>query len=414
MPYSWDDLRRIESEQGDSFFLFDRARFRANFKEFLDEFRRIYPNSSIAYSYKTNYLPAICREVDALGGYAEVVSRLEHDLALRIGVDPRRIIFNGPLKSEDDILSALLAGSIVNLDSAVELAHVERVAREHPGRPLRVGLRCNIPLPGADVSRFGFDAESGDLAAAVHRLKALDGCALAGLHCHIATGHRSPASYRYRTERLLEHVGQHFPKAPPAFINVGGGFFGKMDPYLRQQFPAAPDGYADYADAIATAAAAAYPGGGPELILEPGAALVGDVMQFVAKVITLKEVRGHRFAVTAGSIHNIKPTLHQKQLPMRIIRRRPSAPDEVATVGSIDIVGYTCMEHDCLYRGCREPLEAEDYVLFESVGAYTVVMKPPFIRPAPAVVAHEGGSGFAVVRRPEQIDDVFRTYSFAP
>ena len=54
--------------------------------------------SIIGYSYKTNYLPSLIKEMSNLGAYAEVVSRLEYDLALKIGVKPNKIIFNGPLK----------------------------------------------------------------------------------------------------------------------------------------------------------------------------------------------------------------------------------------------------------------------------------------------------------------------------
>ena len=68
------------------------------------------------------------------------------------------------------------------------------------------------------------------------------------------------------------------------------------------------------------------------------------------------------------------------------------------------------MEHDCLYRDLKEAVRPGDFVVFENVGAYTVVMKPPFIQPAPAILAHEGGS-FAPARRAERCDDVFATYS---
>ena len=137
--------------------------FRTNYEEFLDAFRAIYPRSQIAYSYKTNYIPRLCWEVDRLGGYAEVVSAMEYDLALRVGVDPARIIFNGPYKSEDDLERALLAGSVVNLDADYEVALVEAIARRHPRATLTVGLRCNFALEDTHSSRFGFDVEDDGL-----------------------------------------------------------------------------------------------------------------------------------------------------------------------------------------------------------------------------------------------------------
>ena len=143
---TWRTLRELEHDFGEAFFVLDLQAFQRNYKDFLDAFGAIYPRSRIAYSYKTNYIPRLCEEVDRLGGYAEVVSTMEYDLARRVGVDPRRIIFNGPYKSENDLERALLAGSLVNLDADYEVALVESIACRHPQIKLTVGLRCNFEL----------------------------------------------------------------------------------------------------------------------------------------------------------------------------------------------------------------------------------------------------------------------------
>ena len=411
MRLSWQMLHDLDREHGDAFFLLDLEAFRANYREFLGAFRAIYPKSQIAYSYKTNYIPRLCREVDALGGYAEVVSAMEYELALRVGVDPQRIIFNGPCKRACELERALLAGSIVNLDSTHEVALVERIARRWPQATMTVGLRCSFSLEDNHASRFGLDVES-DLRPSLQRLREIENCTLAGLHCHFTTGHRSLESYALRTRRLLELSAACFPDDQPRFIDIGGGFFGKMAADLRSQYAFPVPSYEGYADAIASEVAAAYPDAdGPELILEPGTALTADAVRFVAKVINLKRVGSRALAFVAGSIHNIKPTLHQKQLPLTVVPASEDR-DEQAEM-PVDIVGYTCMEHDCLYRGCKEAMRPGDYVVFENVGAYTIVMQPPFIRPAPAILACEGDHSFTVTRRAEQPDDLLTTYSFA-
>jgi diaminopimelate decarboxylase len=409
---SWQTLDELERGFGEAFFLLDLQAFRANYAEFLDGFRAIYRRSRIAYSYKTNYIPRLCWEVDRLGGYAEVVSALEYELALRVGVDPERIIFNGPYKSEHDLERALLAGSLVNLDADHEVALVEGIARRHPHARLNMGLRCNFPLEDGHASRFGFDADDENgLDHAFRRLAAIGNCAVTGLHCHFSTGQRSVQSYARRTRRLLELSAKCFPRAPRV-LNVGGGFFSRMAPDLRAQFPCPVPSYREYAAAIAPELAAAFPGGdGPELILEPGAALTSDVMRFVARVVARKRIRGREIALVAGSIHNIKPTLHAKQLPMRVLRAADGS-DGAADKAPVDVVGYTCMEHDCLYRGYEGALRPGDFVVFDNVGAYTVVMQPPFIRPAPAILAWDGADSFAVARRAERFDDLFGAFDF--
>jgi diaminopimelate decarboxylase len=409
---SSERLSELERNFGEAFFVLDLQAFRTNYDEFLSAFRIIYPHSQIAYSYKTNYIPRLCWEVDKLGGYAEVVSAMEYELACRVGVGPERIIFNGPCKSEQDLERALLAGSLVNLDAEYEVALVERIARRHPRATLNLGLRCNFALENGHESRFGFDVEDHSLPRALRRLEGIDNCEVAGLHCHFSTGQRSMASYARRTRRLIELSASCFPHQPPRVLNVGGGFFSKMSPELRGQFPCPVPSYREYAFAIAAEVAAAFSGvEGPELILEPGAALASDVMCFVAKVIARKRVRTREIALVPGSIHNIKPTLHAKQLPMRVVRAAKD-PAEQLGEGPVDLVGYTCMEHDCLYRGYRGAVRPGDFVVFDNVGAYTVVMKPPFIRPAPAILAWDGGDTFAVARRAERFDDLFGAFEF--
>ncbi len=412
MRLCWQELHRLEEEFGDAFFILDLQRFQDNYREFLSAFRSIYPHTNIAYSYKTNYIPRLCQLVNSMGGYAEVVSQLEYELARRIGVVPERIVFNGPVKLEAELEKALLAGSIVNLDSMYEVSLVQALSLKFPASDIQVGLRCNIDVGAESVSRFGFDVDGGGLDQAVEILSQSENCQIQGLHCHFSSP-RSVESYALRAENMLRLAAIHFQDRVPRFIDLGGGFFGKMGKELKSQFADPIPTYQDYAEAIAPQFAAAFPNGsGPELLLEPGVALVADVMKFVAKVLDVKTVRGRTVALSTGSVHNIKPTLHGKNLPLQVVCADEGSA-QPGPQGPVDVVGYTCMEPDCLYKGYQGAINAGDYVVFDSVGAYTVVFKPPFIRPSPAIVAYNAGSEkYERVKRRELFEDLFQTYSF--
>ena len=105
--------------------------------------------------------------------------------------------------------------------------------------------------------------------------------------------------------------------------------------------------YAEYAAAIAPQVAEAFPGSsGPELILEPGIALTGNVMRFVTSIVDVKTVRSRTMALATGSIHNVKPAPHKINLPIQVIHG-PHHNELWQTSGEadqshIDIVGYTC------------------------------------------------------------------------
>jgi diaminopimelate decarboxylase len=412
MTLSWTFLRSLEDQYGDSFYLFDPRGLERNYTDLLGAFREHYANTHIAYSYKTNYLPRICRAVDRLGGYAEVVSGMEYDLARRVGVRPDRVIFNGPYKQALDIERALRAGSIVNLDSSHELDVVEDVARRHPEQRLAIGLRCNVDLGIGGTSRFGFEIEGSELATAFARLARLDGCSVAGLHCHAMTPGQPAALYALITRRLLEVAGRHFRDQPPRFLDVGGGFSSRMAPELRAQFAHPIPTFSEYAEAIAPQVTRAYGPNGPQLVLEPGLALTADTMWFVAKVVDVKTLRFRRVALVSGSIFNIKPTRHDKSLPWSIVSPREEGGRPAARL-PVDVVGYTCLEDDCLYQDFAGELAVGDYLVVGNVGAYTTVLKPPFINPCPAIVSYDSETGECeLVKRRETTADLCATYTF--
>lgn len=136
-------IAKLRAEYGDAFYLLDSEQYQTNFLELRDTFRSIYPNFNIAYSYKTNYTPKFCKIVDQLGGYAEVVSEMEMEIALRCGVKHQRIIWNGPVKNPQKLEEFLVAGGTDNIDSLDELEIVKGIVERHPNTTIHLGIRCN-------------------------------------------------------------------------------------------------------------------------------------------------------------------------------------------------------------------------------------------------------------------------------
>ena len=69
-----------------------------------------------AWSYKTNYLDAVCNVFHQEGSWAEVVSGFEYDKAILNGVPGEKIIFNGPDKSYEELKKATQNGSLIHID----------------------------------------------------------------------------------------------------------------------------------------------------------------------------------------------------------------------------------------------------------------------------------------------------------
>jgi Diaminopimelate decarboxylase len=396
-------LKSLSRKYGGAFYLLDTSRFEENYRTLHEAFSKIYPNFAIAYSYKTNYTPALCRRVEKLGGYAEVVSHMELEVALRLGIKPSKIIFNGPYKNFLAASALLLAGGRVNLDSEQEINEVLRLA-ERTGILLNIGLRVNFDI-GSGVSRFGFDTESGAFEEALHRINGEPLLKLGGLHCHFAP--RSLESWKSRAEGMIDLVDRH--GLTPEYIDLGGGLYGGMPESLKSQFDTPIPSFEDYANTVAPLFAEHFgkEENPPQLIIEPGSALAGDCMSFASSVVSIKNIRGMDIATLLGSVYNINPTLSKKNLPLTVYH----TGEESMEYKNLDFGGFTCIESDYLYRGYSGALAVGDWAVFENAGSYSVVLKPPFILPNFPVI-DIGGKRPRVVKRAENFDDIFHTYDF--
>lgn len=401
MNLTYEATLALAERYGDDFFIFDKQKFISNFKSLDQSFKKYYPKFRIGYSYKTNYTPQICKLVDDLGGIAEVVSEMELELAQRIGVASENIIYNGPSKSSASLIEALENRCIVNLDSKRDLDILIDLAVRKPDQSFSCVLRCNFPLDNGHISRFGFDVDSREFLEAIERIKNSDNILLDGLHCHFPN--RDLESYSKRINKMLELVDIHFDSTPK-FLNVGGGFFSSMPENMWERFGGKPPIFEDYAEVIGGALSRRYPGGdGPTLFIEPGTALVADTFEYYCKVISVKEVRGKNIATVQGSIFTISPTARNQELPVTLISGQPEEPE------AFDIAGFTCIEGDYLSKGVEFKIRAGDFIKYSNVGSYSVVMKPPFILPAPPVLSFNQDE-FMIIKERESNSNVFERF----
>lgn len=400
-------LRDIEKEQGGAYYLLDTQQFSTNFDELLSAFREYYPDTQIAYSYKTNYTPRLCQLVEQLGGYAEVVSDMEYEITRRLGIPTEKIHFNGPYKDEAVVREIILGGGTVNLDDYIEVPAILQLAEEFPQKVIKIGVRVNFKINDGVTSRFGFDTTKPEFKELISTLQKKGNIQISGIQCHYAS--RTLQTWRPRAEgisRLTEGTGMDTLE----HIDLGGGLFGKMKDSMKAQFNTPIPTYQEYAKEAAACIARHFKDKGrkPTLFIEPGTALVGDAMRFVAPVKSIKDIRGKAIATLLGSVYNINPTLNKKNPPITIF----SDNDKDATVYyDLDFAGYTCIEGDYLYRDYNGPLAVGDLVVFENVGSYSVVLKPPFILPNFPIVELNNGQT-RVVKRKETFDDLFQTYEF--
>ncbi|WP_230203606.1 diaminopimelate decarboxylase [Bacillus massiliigorillae] len=407
--YHYNALHGLEQKYGSSFYVLDVNKLRENYHKINNAFKSRYSNFIIGYSYKTNYVPYLCKELSKLGAYAEVVSRLEYDLAIKIGENPKKIIFNGPLKMKDDIHYALENESILNIDSLYEIEFIKEYAILCPNKQINVGLRLNFDVSengvssiqeGYSRSRFGICIENGSFHSALDELHKIKNVRVVGLHGHFSTSTRSVETYKLKTKKLCK-IAKEYILDSLEFINIGGGIYGE----LPKSFQISAPTFDDYAEAICEVMNHEFATFDKKatLVLEPGVSMVANTFIFVAKVIERKTVTDINYVLVDGSVHNIKPTMHKNNLPCRVIQKKQLDQEK----GTYHIVGYTCMEKDYLAHDLTGDLPQKgDYIIFENVGAYTIVFNPPFIKERPAIIAMDLKEIF-LIRNKETINQFF-------
>lgn len=407
---NYELLGMIDSHYGTPFYIMQPEVYRNNINRFLDAFRCRYERIIAGYSFKTNFVPALCKVAKEEGCWAEVVSKMEYHIARRIGFD--NIIFNGPIKTEDILWQALDDGCLVNLDSRYEIDSVLRYKNRHQGETVFVGLRVNIDVSDSDtcfniqnglrVGRFGFTKK--DLKDVIPLLKN-NGILIKSIHGHTSSSDRAVNNYKVISRYMLK-VCEDFELDDIEFFDVGGGFFGAPPKGLN--LTNKPQ-YQDYANCILDEVLtnAWFNAHTPYIVIEPGSSVVSNVFSFVSKIYQTKHIADKNFAVIDGSVFDVKPTMHSNNLPFKVLQ---SEVQEGSLI--YDVVGSTCMEKDVILSGVIMPrVGFGDYIIIDGVGAYTIALTPTFINYQAPIISYDNGT-IQLIRRRQNDEDVLSAYIY--
>lgn len=338
--------------------------------------RRALPGALVAYAVKANPDPALLQRLAAEGIGFEVVGPVELALALRAGANPDQIVVNGVGQTDEDLVAALAAGTLVNAES---IGALEALVR-HPGR---IGLRVNPALDarthphlatGAADAKFGIELDELPVAL---ELAARSGRRLESIGAHIGSDIGDLQLFAELASLLAGLAGE----AGAERIDLGGGFAGP------------PDAYAD--------AVLAHLPDASRLIVEPGRGIVAGAGWLLTRVVRT-QARGHLVA-DAGMTELIRPMLYGASHPVMLVSAGRSVGD-----GPWTLSGPVCEAGDVLARELRlGPGVGEGALLaIGEVGAYGVSMASNYngrLRPAQAVI--EGGE-LRLSRRRETLEDL--------
>ena len=357
-------------------FILDAEELKRSINGFQSALQNNFSQSIVGYSVKTNSLPYAMAIAKEEGCYGEVVSYDEYRLALECGYDKSHIVYNGPMKSKETFMDAMVNNAIVNIETKRELEWLKELPKEHS---YNIGVRLNINISKVspedadgdnDNSRFGFSDETDEFGNAISEIAKVSNVRLAGLHIHRTAHSRSIRFYQESIRYACETIRKYNLKLD--YLDVGGGYFGI--------FPNKPT-YAQYADAFQKIL---HEYGLDDLcvIVEPGNALVASCFSFVSEVIDVKHVEKNTwFVTTDGSRNDIDPFFRKNDYIKEILSNRTEAVVSEQIIG-----GCTCLEYDRMFTLKDQPLlKVGDKIMYKNVGAYTMCLSPLFIRYLPKV-----------------------------
>ncbi|KAK7285052.1 hypothetical protein RJT34_19810 [Clitoria ternatea] len=374
----------MESVEKRPFYLYSKPQITRNVEAYKDALQGL--TSIIGYAIKANNNLKILEHLRHLGCGVVLVSGNELQLALRVGFDPTRCIFNGNGKILEDLVLAAQEGVFVNIDSEFDLENIVAAARIARKR-VKVLLRINPDVDpqvhpyvaiGNKNSKFGIRNEKlewflDEVKAHSNELK------LVGAHCHLGS--------------IITKV-DIFGDASTIMIKIDYYHSGAILPSPR-----------DIIDTVRELVLSR----GLNLIIEPGRSLIANTCCLVNHVTGVKTNGSKNFIVIDGSMAElIRPSLYDAYQHIELVS--PAPPN--TEVSTFDVVGPVCESADFLGKGRELPTPAKGTgLVVHDAGAYCMSMASTYnlkMRP-PEYWVKEDGS-VSKIRHGETFEDHVRFF----
>lgn len=391
-------LSEIARSAGTPTYVYSHAALERAYKELDEAFSSL--DHLVCYAVKANANLAVLRALASFGAGADIVSGGELYRAMRAGFDPKKVVFAGVGKTEEELMAGLGERILLfNVESASELEHLDQLAARH-GKKARVALRINPDVDagshdhmttGREKDKFGIPVEEAlQLAEKIKDCRCID---LIGVHQHIGSQITKLAPYTESIEcsaALVEELKDR--DFDIQYFNIGGGL---GIPYNGEETIAPKD--------LVNAIRPTLEATGAKIICEMGRYIAGNAGTLLTSVIYRKKSGEKSFVVAdAGMNDLLRPSLydaHHEVLPV----------SENGSNVSADLVGPVCESGDYLARGRDLPDAAEgDVLAVMSTGAYSFSMASNYnSRRKPAEVMVRGDR-WAVVREREHYPDLVK------
>jgi diaminopimelate decarboxylase len=373
------------------------------------------------YSYKTNPVPGVLRMIHDAGAGAEVISEFELWLALKLGVDPSRIIYNGPAKTDESLDEAVRRGILaININHREEIQRVRAAARR-VGGIANIGIR--VVLPGGWAGQFGIAAN--DVESAYREAMSYPELNVIGIHCHNGHIYDSEQLWINSVTKILNILGELSNSLGfiPKLIDFGGGMpipttrkLSWSDMRQSESLsiePAQPNPdatpslefFSRSAGALTREFCLARGWPRPQIVLESGRGVTGNAQLLLTEVLTTKATsQPYSYAVLDAGVNIASIVVHEFHQVFPVNDRPGAAGNDQHLYR---LAGPICHLGDTLYPSWRLPqLVPGDLLAIMDSGAYFIADSCSFSFGRPGVIAVDAKGSVRELRRSESFEDL--------
>ena len=408
------DLINLANEYKTPLYMIDEATLRSICRDYIRAFEK-YENVQFLYASKALCNMAVLNIVASENFGCDVVSDGELYTALKSGMNPEKILFNGNNKTYEELEYAVKSNiGRFSADNLTELSMLNEIAQKE-NKIVRVLLRINPKIEchtheyiktGQEDSKFGFNMSEIDnvIALIKNTFKNID---LKGLHAHIGSQIFETEVFRDEIEILANEYERIKNKFNIEFteINLGGGFGVK---YTEDDEPLSIYEVGEVIISTLREKCEKHNIKEPKLYLEPGRSVICTSGVTIYTIGNIKEIPNIRtyVAVDGGMSDNIRPALYGAKYEA-VIANKMNSKEELKKVR---VVGKLCESGDILIDEIELPNpEKDDILCIFNTGAYNYSMSSNYNRiKKPAMILVNNSQSDIIINR-ESFEDLVRS-----
>jgi diaminopimelate decarboxylase len=393
-------VSEIADQVGTPCYVYSYKFIEDTYNEYKEAFSEIEP--VICYSAKANSNLSILKVFSSLDCGFDIVSVGELKKVLKIGADPKKIVFSGVGKTKEEIIAATRAEILFfNVESVDELEFINEIAISIE-KKARISLRVNPNInpkthpyisTGFKKSKFGIEINK---AFEVYKdCVNKQGLQVVGIDAHIGSQIFEITPFIDSLKKLIELADRLLNEGLNIqYIDIGGGLGIK---YENEEQPLSKTKFAN-------AIIKELNGKPYKIVLEPGRSLIGNGGIMLTRVLYNKIGTEKKFIIIDAAMNDlIRPAFYDSYHEIVTAKQNNSNKD------IFDIVGPICESGDFLAKDRQFPsVSKDDLLVVKSAGAYGFVMSCNYnSRPRVAEVFVKGDKYFTIKQR-ESFEDLIK------